>query len=287
MGLESTHRYLTDLFPSAESPSDLERFSLNADQLEQFNRDGFLTGIDVLDAAQVQALRDSLEAIAQRPDLQSSLYEVEAEWTERPDEVVFHFLGAWLVDSIFHDLVFNPAATVPCAQALGLKQLRFWHDQVFYKPPRHPGVVPWHQDYSYWTRTSPACHVSMNILLDDSSEENGCIQFVPGSHRWRLMPMASFGGEMDAVLKHLTAKQRAEFSPVSVPLRAGQATIHHSHLIHGSGQNASDSPRRAVVLNYMGPETMCADESAPLLKGAPIFRTGDRIEGDLFPVVLK
>lgn len=62
-----------------------------------------------------------------------------------------------------------------------MERLRFWHDQVFAKPPRHPGVVPWHQDYAYWTRTEPACHITLNLLLDDADEENGCLQFVPGS----------------------------------------------------------------------------------------------------------
>ena len=103
------------------------------------------------------------------------LYEVEAAYLERPDEVTFHFLGAWLVDEWFHDLIFSPQITVPISQLLGSSRVRFWHDQVFYKPPRHPGVVPWHQDYSYWTRALPPNHITINILLDDATLENGCL----------------------------------------------------------------------------------------------------------------
>ena len=103
-----------------------------------------------------------------------------------PERNVFHFLGAWLIDTAFHDVLFHPAITVKAAQLLGVERLRFWHDQVFYKPPRHPGVVTWHQDYSYWTRSTPAGHVTCWIGLDDSTLENGCVHYVPGSHRWGL-----------------------------------------------------------------------------------------------------
>lgn len=56
--------------------------------------------------------------------------------------------------------------------------------------------------------------------------------------------------------------------------------------MQGSYQNASDRPRRAVVLNYMGAETRCADGTKPLLKGVPLIPEGAIIEGDHFPIVL-
>lgn len=51
--------------------------------------------------------------------------------------------------------------------------VRFWHDQLFCKPPLHGGRVAWHQDYSYWTRTQPMAHLSCWIGLDDSTHDNG------------------------------------------------------------------------------------------------------------------
>jgi ectoine hydroxylase-related dioxygenase (phytanoyl-CoA dioxygenase family) len=191
-----------------------------------------------------------------------------------------------LVDPWFHDIIFSPQVTVPIAQLLGTSRVRFWHDQVFYKPPRHPGVVPWHQDYSYWTRATPPNHITINILLDDASLENGCVHYVPGSHKWGLLPKVSFGGNMDAMKEALPEHLRPAFKPVPAVGKAGQASFHHSHTVHGSYQNASDRPRRAVVLNYMGAETRCADGTKPLLKGVPLIPEGAIIEGDHFPIVL-
>ena len=88
--------------------------------------------------------------------------------TGRPVEPHTITLSGEAVDGLkgLRELVFERRITAPCAWLLGVQKLRFWHDQVFAKPPRHPGVVPWHQDYSYWTRTAPACHITLNLLLD-------------------------------------------------------------------------------------------------------------------------
>jgi ectoine hydroxylase-related dioxygenase (phytanoyl-CoA dioxygenase family) len=245
-----------------------------------------VSGIDVLSVSEVAELCTRLDDIKNRlGELSDSLYEVEQAWLERPHEVVLHFLGAWLIDERFRELVFHPAATVPCAQLLDTDRLRFWHDQVFWKPPRHRGVVPWHQDYSYWTRTGPPAHISMFIALDDMGPENGGLEYVPGSHRWGLLPWQDFGGGLDALLEHLTPEQKRAFQPVPQHLRAGQATIHHSHLIHGSKENPSARPRRATVLNYLADGTLVTDGAQPLLHGVDPIETGRPVAGRFFPLV--
>ncbi|CAI8021963.1 hypothetical protein GBAR_LOCUS12939 [Geodia barretti] len=116
-------------------------------------------------------------------------------------------------------------------------RLRLWHDQLFAKPPHHGGVVAWHQDYSYWTRTKPMMHVTVHIALDDQTGARGGLQFVPGSHRWHRegMPLpitdASFG-DIDSISLALTEEERASFSPVAGNLRAGEASFHHPLTIH-------------------------------------------------------
>jgi ectoine hydroxylase-related dioxygenase (phytanoyl-CoA dioxygenase family) len=73
--------------------------------------------------------------------------------------------------------------------------------------------VIWHQDYSYWTRTTPVDHISCWIGLDDSTIDNGCLHYVPGSHHWPLLPRASFANEMDAILDSLTPPNAPAFLP--------------------------------------------------------------------------
>lgn len=257
---------------------------LTKDQVLAFHRDGFLGPIDVLPAADVVRVREAVAAvIADLDALQDRLYEVERAYQERKDDVVCHFLGGFRVHPVLRELVFDPRASAPCAQVLGERRLRFWHDQVFAKPPRHAGTVPWHQDYSYWTRTTPACHVTLNLMLDDADAASGCLQFVPGSHRIGLLPKLPFDAPFEAIRAHVPPS--LPWNPVLVPVRAGQATLHHSHTIHGSDQNRSDRWRRAVVLNYMGAHVRVADGSSPLLRNVDPLPTGAIVEGEAFPIV--
>jgi ectoine hydroxylase-related dioxygenase (phytanoyl-CoA dioxygenase family) len=282
--LERIHRPVTDLFPAV--PADPAPFALAPDAVRFFHENGYVKGGRVLDAAQIDALREGLEAIRSGANPRTGeLYEIDDDYRRDPERNVFHFLGAWLIDDAFHDLLWHPAVTVKAAQLLGVPRARFWHDQVFYKPPRHPGVVTWHQDYSYWTRATPAGHVTCWIGLDDSTLENGCVMYVPGSHRWGLLPRISLTKEMDAVKEFLEPEQAAAFRPEPMVLRAGECTFHHSHTVHGSYGNRSERPRRGVVVNFMRADTRSGDGKNPLLTGIPTVPEGAVIEGDYFPLL--
>lgn len=283
--LEKRHAPVGDLFPGLVG--ERADHALSDAQVRFYAENGYVKGGRVLDPDQIEGLRAGLEAIRTgRNPRTAELYEVDEDYRREPERNVFHFLGAWLIDDAFHDVLFHPALTVKLAQLLGVEHVRFWHDQVFYKPPRHPGVVTWHQDYSYWTRATPAGHVTCWIGLDDSTLDNGCLHYVPGSQRWGLLPRISLTKDMDAVKDFLTPEQAAAFRPEPMILKAGECTFHHSHTVHGSYGNRSDIPRRAVVLNFMKPDTRSADGSTPLLRGVPVIPAGAVIEGDFFPLVI-
>jgi len=278
---------LTRLFPRLASRGEAARFRLGEAQAQAFRENGYVAGIRVLEGETLHAVREAVERLraGTTPKIEL-LYEVEDDYYRDPARHAFHCLGGWLLEPVLHDLVFHPAATVPAAELLELDRLRFWHDQVFYKPPRHPGVVAWHQDFSYWTRTLPMRHVTLNIVLDDTSPENGCLHYVPGSHRWPLLPPVSFGQDMEAFRELIPEELREGFRPVPVPLKAGEASIHHPLTVHGSWGNSSPGPRRAVVLNYMAPDTRSADGRLPLLRGTALVERGAVIDGPHFPIVL-
>ena len=181
-------------------------------------------------------------------------------------------------------MLWHPAFTVPASQLLG-GAVRFWHDQLFCKPARHGGVVAWHQDYSYWTRTKPIAHITCWIGLDDSTRENGCVHYVPGSHRWTLLPITGLAGDMHAIREVLDDRQWAAFSkPVAVELKKGECTFHHGLTIHGSFENRSERPRRATVINAFLDGTR-SDSDEPLLAGVPPVPKGQPMGGQFFPLL--
>ncbi|MCA1579336.1 MAG: phytanoyl-CoA dioxygenase family protein [Acidobacteria bacterium] len=279
--LSRHHRPVSDLFPKL---NDRSAYELTADQIEFYNEHGYVAGIKMLTDEQLDALGEEVAALADPAHPGHELfYEVHANESSDPRQILFHALGAWRIKQGLHDLLWHPAFVVPAAQLLG-GPVRFWHDQIFYKPARHGGVVIWHQDYSYWTRTTPMAHISCWIGLDDSTRENGCVHYVPGSHRWQLLPRLSFANDMDAVLDSLTPAQRAEFKPVAIELKAGECSFHHPLMVHGSYANTTGRPRRAVVLNAFRDGVTSASD-LPLLEGVPPIPVGQKIDGQFFPLV--
>jgi phytanoyl-CoA dioxygenase PhyH len=283
---KSIHGMAGKLFAPLTSDAERELCKLSPEQVASYHAKGFVKGPRVLNDAQLEALRDGLEGIrsGENPRL-GELYEIDDSWKRAPAENVFHFLGAWLIDEAFHDILYHPRTTVPVSQLLDSPQVRFWHDQVFYKPPQHPGVVSWHQDYSYWTRSVPCRHLTVWVALDDATVESGCIHFIPGSHRWELLPALQLLENMDGIKDVLSPEQLEQFQPEPMELKAGKCSFHHAMTLHGSYGNSADHPRRGVVINYKHPESRSADGTKPLLQHTPIIPEGEIIEGENFPIV--
>jgi ectoine hydroxylase-related dioxygenase (phytanoyl-CoA dioxygenase family) len=283
--LSKHHAPLGKLFDVPRSGSDLDRYRLTAEQLDFFREYGYVAGIQVLEAEQIDALLAELAELVDPAHPGNKLfYEYNSNESHDPSRVLFHALGAWRVTPGFHDILWNPAFTVPASQLLN-GPVRFWHDQLFCKPAKHGGVVAWHQDYSYWTRSQPMAHLTCWIGLDDATRDNGCLQYVPGSHRWPLLPVTGLAGDMHAIQTVLSEEQRAQFKPVAIELKKGQCAFHHPLMVHGSYENTTDVPRRATVINVIRDGVHSAS-TEPLLDGVPPLGVGQPLSGQFFPLLL-
>ncbi len=283
--LSQQHEMVGDLFAQPQDPAEFDRYRLTGEQINSFREQGYLAGIQVLDDRQVAALREELDEFFQ-PDHEGRelWYEYHSNESNDSSQVLFHALGAWRLRPAFHDLLWNPAFTVPASQLLE-GAVRFWHDQLFCKPARQGGVVAWHQDYSYWTRTRPMQHLTCWIGLDDATIENGCLRYIPGSHRWELLPITGLAGDMDAIRDVLSDEQWEQMqNPVPIALKTGECTFHHPLMVHGSTGNASDQPRRAAVLNVVR-DGVCSYSDEPLLAGVPAIARGRPLNGQFFPLL--
>jgi ectoine hydroxylase-related dioxygenase (phytanoyl-CoA dioxygenase family) len=260
---------------------------LTAEQRRRFDADGFVVGPRVLNDDQLAALRTELREMTE-PDHDGCelWYEYHSNESTDPDKVLFHALGAWRLRPAFHDILWHTAITVPARQLLG-GAVRFWHDQLFCKPAQHGGVVAWHQDFSYWTRTSPMAHLTCWIGLDDATADNGCIHYIPGSHRWDLLPITGLAGDMAAIREVLSDDQWEQFQhPVAVELKAGECVYHHPLTMHGSFENRTTAPRRAVVLNFVK-DGVRSNVNEPLLEGVDVIPVGEPLGGQFYPLLLR
>jgi hypothetical protein len=284
--LSRYHQPLGALFSLPHSKEEWDQYRLSKEQVALYHEQGYLAGIRILTDNQVDILREELADLMDPGHPGHSLfYEFHSNESVDKTKTLFHALGAWRITPGFHDILWHPAFAVPASQLLG-GAVRFWHDQIFCKPPHHGGVVAWHQDYSYWTRTVPMAHLTCWIGLDDSTVENGCVHYIPGSHRWNLLPMTGLAGDMNAIQTVLTEEQKCQWRPVCAELKKGEATFHHPLMVHGSYENNTSIPRRATVINAFRDGTS-SDTDGELLEGVPVISKGSRMTGRFFPLLVE
>ncbi|MCP4846570.1 MAG: phytanoyl-CoA dioxygenase family protein [Verrucomicrobiaceae bacterium] len=286
-----TSGLITKLFKQPAEPEEWLHYALSEKQILHYKELGYLSGVKLLSEKQLPPLRNELMQMTD-PGHQGRefFYEYHSNESEDPDTTLFHALGAWRVRASFHDLLWNPAFLMAAYQLLG-KSFRLFHDQLFSKPAHHGGVVAWHQDYSYWTWTAPIAHLTCWIGLDDADPTNGCMYYVPGSHRWGLLDKESLSGDMDAISNQLTEKQLQDFSQkVPVEMSAGEGSFHHPLLMHGSYENNSENSRRATIINVFADGVISSREedgsNAPGANNYPHVPKGEMMQGTYYPLLL-
>lgn len=128
-------------------------------------------------------------------------------------------------------------------------------DHAIYKPPHNNAATAWHQDEAYNTGPIPLRSVHFWIPLQPVTIENGCMWFVPGSHREGLLPYhvtsVRAGGATAASKGATVAADNVDSSRgVACPLPLGGATAHHPVTLHYTGPNQTDQYRRAWILHF-------------------------------------
>jgi hypothetical protein len=216
---------------------------LTAAQVEQYHRDGIVCPVPVLSPGETAHFRAAFE-------------EVAARLGGRP---VAQALGH--TQSYFrwaYDLATHPRILDAVEDVLG-PNLLVWTVSIFPKYPRDPGYISWHQDGTYWGLDSTRV-VTAWVALTDSTRDNGCMRVVPGSHRQPILPHR----DTYAADNRLSRGQEIEVEvdeqdAVDVVLRAGEMSLHHVNIIHGSNSNPSDGSRIGFAPRFMTPETRQID----------------------------
>jgi non-haem Fe2+, alpha-ketoglutarate-dependent halogenase len=137
---------------------------------------------------------------------------------------------------------------------------------IFCKYPHDPAFVAWHQD-TFYSNLHLTPSVSAWIALLDSTPENGCMRVVPGSHLQGTLPHQERHGS-DNLLKRGEEIQVEvdDADAIDLVLRAGEMSLHHHAIIHGSRPNRSDVKRLGFIVRYVTPEYHLGPQSTPFLR---------------------
>ena len=130
----------------------------------------------------------------------------------------------------------------------GAAELEVWGHMID-KPARTGHETPWHQDEAYWEPSQRFHAVGVWMPLDDCDEANGCMTFVPGSHRSEVLEHRHLNGDPSVHGLELAVPVDVS-AAVAVPLAAGGATFHHPRTFHYTGPNRSARRRRAYASEF-------------------------------------
>ncbi|MGE0313166.1 MAG: phytanoyl-CoA dioxygenase family protein [Lautropia sp.] len=210
-------------------------------EIETYRRDGLVVPDYRLPEDMLERMRAEVADLLRRhPDVRpEQLSGPHNPWGQSASVVGS---DAWL------DFCRHPEVLDMVEQLIG-PDIVLWGSHLFCKPAGEGLAVPWHQDGQYWP-IDPLATVTVRIAIDDSLVENGCMRYIPGSHRTRTLVHHEVVERDD-----LAIRQRAQGIDEGLAkddvLRAGQISLHDVYLLHGSAENRSTSRRADYAIRYM------------------------------------
>lgn len=237
------------------------RTELTADEIGFYQENGFLAIPDLLDADDLAVWREAVgDAVAARGDAMfAGPTELDAEMgnreltEEEKEEQAFYakvftqHVNLWQSSEQVRALMLDVRLGKLMADLADLDGIRVWHDQALTKPP-YATFTAYHLDLPYWSFTSPHS-ITVWVALDDATYENGCLYYVPGTHKAEKYDNVEIGRDIGALFD-VYPEWRA-IDPVACPVPAGGACFHNGLTAHGAGANLTHGQRRAMTCGYM------------------------------------
>ncbi|MGA7305163.1 MAG: phytanoyl-CoA dioxygenase family protein [Rhodothermales bacterium] len=229
-------------------------------QLESFETDGYAIFRKVLDPQLVSEASAHIDWLLEKnPEL-------------RPEQL-HHDL---MTDDPFWVRLISDPRLLDIAEAFIGPNIALFASHYIAKPPLSGQSVLWHQDGSYWP-LEPMEVVTLWLAVDDSDVENGCMRVIPGTQHERLLTeeeLESHDDGTNVLGTGMHVDEIDEAKAVDIVLKAGDVSVHHPALIHGSEGNQSNRWRRGLTIRYIPTSTRILTDtwwpSAFMLRGKPV-----------------
>ena len=210
--------------------------SLNEKQLKDYEDHGFVAPIDVLTLEEAKKIKEEIEYI-------------EKKW---PDELIglgrnnVHYISP-IFDQVCHN-----SKILDVVESIIGKNILVGGTTLFIKDPDKKGFVSWHQDAKY-IGFEPHNWVTAWLAITDANEENGCMRMWSGSHKEKIKEHQDTFNENNLLTRGQTVQNIPLEDTTPNILKAGQLSLHHPMIVHGSGSNKSNTRRIGFVIqSYIG-----------------------------------
>ena len=247
---------------------------------ETFSREGYVFPLDAMTVAQAAAYRRRFDA------LKGPLAEAQIARNGQLNQT--HALLRFVNEIVRNGRILDAVEAVIGPDIL------VWGSTFFIKKPRTADYVSWHQDLRYWGLADSSALVSAWLALGPVNRANGCMQFLPKSHRLGLLDHEdAFSADNLLYRGQVAQAEIDEAAAVHVELQPGQFSLHHGHLLHASPANPSDTLRCGLTINYVAPhnrQLVASHDFAMLVRGEDRcghFSPVPEPDADLSPAALQ
>ncbi len=209
---------------------------LNSNQLKQYKEDGYVAPINVITKDEADEIRNEIELI-------------ENKWPKELEGSGRNYVH--LISAVFDKIAHNNKVLNAVESIIG-KNILICGTTLFIKNPNEKGYVSFHQDAKY-IGLEPYNWVTAWIAVTDSNEENGCMRMWSGSHKQDLKYHSQKFDESNLLTRGQTVENIPLEETKPIVLKAGQMSLHHPKIVHGSGLNNSNDRRIGFVIqSYIG-----------------------------------
>ena len=236
---------------------------LSSNQLKQYKDEGFVSPINVFSKEKANEIRNEIELIEKRiPE--------ELEKSGR--------YNAHLISPLLDEVTHNPKI-LDAVQSLIGEDILVCGTTLFIKNPNEKGFVSYHQDAKY-IGLEPHNWVTAWVAITDSNEKNGCMRMWSGSHKDNLRDHDQRFNEDNLLTRGQTVKNVPKEKTTPLVLEAGQMSLHHPTIVHGSELNNSNDRRIGFVIqSYIGTNVkqVLGKNSVQLARGNDEFNYHEKI----------
>ncbi len=248
-------------------------------EVQQYKEKGYMVAESLIDKAELDRIDKAIRELTDKAlamDDPSSILELEPEEVDG-QRIPRRIYNAFAQHDAFHDLGINTDILDRVEQLIG-PNFQLMLSKLNMKPAKVGSVVEWHQDLAYFPSTNDDI-LAILVYLDEATEENGCLQALPGQHKGYLNHTAPDGTFAGMVTEDLSDGSHGE--PEALPAPAGSVIFMHSLVPHSSYPNRSDKPRRTVIYEYrasdcypiyFGEMVLLIEECALQVRGEPAKR---------------
>ena len=209
---------------------------LSTSQLDHYNNKGYISPINALSPSEAKEIRDEIEKI-------------EKDWPNALEGINRNYVH--LISPIFNKVCLNKNILDAVESIIG-KNILICGTTLFIKNPNEKGFVSYHQDAKY-IGLEPHNWVTVWLAVTDTNEQNGCMRMLPGSHKENLKIHEQKFDKNNLLTRGQTITNIPLEKTEPINLKAGQISLHHPKIVHGSGFNKSNDRRIGFVIqSYIG-----------------------------------